>query len=101
MIIKYVLNGDGTIPDYVENGGVFMDPDDATEATIGKAAPSGIPSDAPYTTVSISKTDLTARVQSIMDAHPIGDISGENVAAGIGRTATEIVDAWCIQVGEV
>tara|TARA_R110002124_G_scaffold211313_1_gene377638 strand:+ start:1639 stop:1950 length:312 start_codon:yes stop_codon:yes gene_type:complete len=103
MIIKYVLNGDGTIPNYVENGGSFMEPDDVTEALIGKATPSGIPSDAPATTVSISKTDLIAHVQSIMDA---GDHSppveygpdGETLPP---ETATEIVDAWCIQVGEV
>ena len=99
MIIKYVLNGDGTIPDYVENGGYF----NVTEVKIGTAVPSGIPSDAPATTVSISKSDLIIRVQVLIDA---GDYylpveygpDGETLPP---ETATEIVDAWCIQVGEV
>jgi hypothetical protein len=103
MIIKYVLNGDGTIPDYVDDGGYFTNPSDATEAKIGKAVSGGIPSDAPSTTVSISKSDLIVRVQGIMDEGyyvlpieygPDGEILPP-------ETATETVDAWCIQVGEV
>lgn len=100
MIIKYVLTSDGTIPDYVEDGGYFVDPDDATEAKIGKAVASGIPSDAPATTVSISKSDLIARVQGIIDTRPAPQISPTDDAINIS-TATETVDAWCIQVGEL
>tara|TARA_R110000803_G_scaffold117402_1_gene185944 strand:+ start:1814 stop:2101 length:288 start_codon:yes stop_codon:yes gene_type:complete len=95
MIIKYVLNGDGTIPDYVEDGGYFTDPSDATEAKIGKAVSGGIPSDAPATTVSISKSDLIVRVENMTGESTILDMEQDP------KTATEIVDAWCIQVGEV
>tara|TARA_R110000796_G_scaffold226227_2_gene342747 strand:+ start:580 stop:882 length:303 start_codon:yes stop_codon:yes gene_type:complete len=100
MIIKYVLNSDGTIPDYVEDGGYFMLPNDDTEEKIGKAVPSGIPSDAPATTASISKSDLIVRVQDIIDNMPEVPESSTNIIVET-RTATEIVDAWCIQVGEV
>tara|TARA_R110000822_G_scaffold211943_1_gene347461 strand:+ start:131 stop:442 length:312 start_codon:yes stop_codon:yes gene_type:complete len=103
MIIKYVLTSDGTIPDYVEDGGYFVDPDDATEAKIGKAVASGIPSDAPATTVSISKSDLIDRVQSIKDRYPAPQLSPlppTDDPVNLS-TATETVDAWCIQVGEV
>ena len=77
MIIKYVLTSDGTIPDYVEDGGYFVDPDDATEAKIGKAVASGIPSDAPATTVNVRFLTLFWRCVSRLwqwstAAHPYG-----------------------------
>tara|TARA_R110000744_G_scaffold266566_1_gene380588 strand:+ start:1766 stop:2080 length:315 start_codon:yes stop_codon:yes gene_type:complete len=104
MIIKYVLNGDGTIPDYVEDGGYFIDPNDVTVARIGTAVSGGIPSDAPATTVSISKSDLINRVQGLIDEPPQGSppiAYGPDGEILPPETATEIVDAWCIQVGEV
>ena len=98
MIIKYVLNSDGTIPDYVEDGGYFLDPDDVAEAKIGKAVASGVPSDAPATTSGITKSDLIARVSDIISRHP----PQASLTTGTvdTRTAEEIVDAWCVQVGE-
>lgn len=98
MIIKYVLNSDGTVPNYVENGGYFLDPDDSDEAKIGTAVANGIPSDAPATTSVITKSDLVARVSDIMLRYP----PQESLTTGTvdPRTATEIVDAWSVQVGE-
>ena len=98
MIIKYVLNSDGTIPDYVEDGGYFLDPDDVAEAKIGKAVASGVPSDAPATTSGITKSDLIARVSDIMSRYPPQASSMTGTVDT--RTAEEIVDAWCVQVGE-
>jgi hypothetical protein len=98
MIIKYVLNSDGTIPDYVEDGGYFLDPDDVAEAKIGKAVASGVPSDAPATTSGITKSDLIARVSDIMSRHP--PQASRTTGTVDTRTAEEIVDAWCVQVGE-
>jgi hypothetical protein len=99
MIIKYVLNSDGTVPNYVENGGYFLDPDDSDEAKIGTAVANGIPSDAPATTSVITKSDLVARVSDIMLRYPPQEsLTSGNVDT---RTATEIVDAWFVQVGEI
>jgi hypothetical protein len=98
MIIKYVLNSDGTIPDYVEDGGYFLDPDDVAEAKIGKAVASGVPPDAPATTSGITKSDLVARVSDIMSRHP--PQVDRTTGTVDTRTAEEIVDAWCVQVGE-
>jgi hypothetical protein len=98
MIIKYVLNSDGTIPDYVEDGGYFLDPDDVAEAKIGKAVASGVPSDAPATTSGITKSDLIARVSDIMSRYPPQAFPTTGTVDT--RTAEEIVDAWCVQVGE-
>ena len=98
MIIKYVLNSDGTVPNYVENGGYFLDPDDSDEAKIGTAVANGIPSDAPATTSVITKSDLVARVSDIRLRYPPQEsLTTGNVDT---RTATEIVDAWSVQVGE-
>jgi hypothetical protein len=99
MIIKYVLNSDGTIPDYVEDGGYFTDGDDVAEAKIGKAVASGVPSDAPATTSGITKSDLIARVSDFLLRYPPLQTS-HAIGTFDTRTAEEIVDAWCVQVGE-
>ena len=97
MIIKYVLNSDGTVPNYVENGGYFLDPDDSDEAKIGTAVANGIPSDAPATTSVITKSDLVARVSDIRLRYPPEEFRKTGTVDL--RTPQEIVDYWCVQVG--
>lgn len=99
MILKYVLTSKGTVPDYVEDGGYFLDPDDDTEMRIGKAVSSGIPPDAPETTTIVSKSDLLIRVQSIMGRFPEEHPNGNMEFPIDTRSAVEVVDDWCIQVG--
>ena len=97
MIIKYVLNSNGTIPDYVENGGYFWDPEDADETKIGKAVASGIPSGTASTTVEITKAELITRQADLMDRYPaVKDINGNTD----DRTATEFINDWYNIVGE-
>jgi len=98
MIIKYVLNSNGTIPDYVDNGGYFVDPDDADEAKIGKAVASGIPFGTVSTTVEITKAELITRQADIMERYPAQE--GPITKEIDNRTATEFVTAWCNDVGE-
>ena len=97
MIIKYVLNSDGTIPDYVDSGGVFTDPDDASETIVGKAVASGIPSGTVSTTVEITKDELITRMEDIMSRHLFVEDEGTNRHT---FTATEFVTSWCNHVGE-
>ena len=98
MIIKYVLNSDGTIPDFVDNGGYFMDPDDMAKTRVGKVIASGIPSNTASTTVEITKAELITRQADIMERYPAQE---DPITKEIdSRTATEIITAWCNHVGE-
>tara|TARA_R100001369_G_scaffold1198_1_gene4017 strand:+ start:2264 stop:2560 length:297 start_codon:yes stop_codon:yes gene_type:complete len=97
MIIKYVLNSNGTIPDYVENGGYFMDPDDGAETRIGKAVASGIPSGTASTTAELTKSELITRQEDIMNRYPEQEDSHGYTD---DRTATEFITDWYTYVGE-
>ena len=89
-IIQYTLNGNGTIPSYITDGGYFSNPDDNNLIGIGSGGGT-----------TLSKADLITYVLAIHANHPMSNlnIEGEYVSNRTNAEVTTDVNAWCTLKG--
>lgn len=87
QVVRYLLEGDGSVPLFVENGGYFM----VGEERVGLSVDESI-RHVPSTVVRMSKADLTARIAGI----PFKDDNGDELDED-GKAA--LLDDWLAYVG--
>ena len=88
-IIQYTLVN-GTAPNYITDGGHFLNPSDNTLIGIGSGGGT-----------TLSKADLITRVLSVHGSHPRSNINSEGVHVS-NKTNAEVtteVNAWCTARG--
>ncbi len=88
-VIRYTLDS-GSIPDYISDGGYFLNPADDTMIGIGSGG---------GTTIA-SKADLNTYVLSVHASYPIkkSDILS-NVSDMTNAEVTTLVNNWCTARG--
>lgn len=87
QIVRYLLEGDGTVPLFVEDGGYFL----IGEERVGRSVDENL-RHVPSTVVRMTKADLEARVSSI----PFKDENGNELD---GQGKLDILEAWLEYVG--
>lgn len=87
LVVKYLLEGDGSIPLFIENGGYFS----IGEERVGLSVDENI-RHVPASVVRMTKADLTARLAGIA----FKDINGELLD---DAAKAVLLNNWLAQIG--
>jgi hypothetical protein len=90
-IIQYSLNVDGTIPNYISDGGYFQSRVDGTLIGIGSGGGT-----------VLSKAELLARTRTLHASYPISawtNPEADDIAVLDDDGVTNLVNNWCTSKG--
>lgn len=87
LVVRYLLEGDGTVPIFVENGGYWMVGQELVGLSVDEDA-----RHVPSTVVRMAKADLTARLAGMSLKDEAGDPLDSDAKAAL-------LDAWLAMIG--